>query len=73
MIQYLLELTKYDLKHIADLSDSPLKSIRSIYFDDYLPTNFLSELQLVKLYQIILEIQFKNRRGLFIEDQMKLI
>ncbi|OGV30002.1 MAG: hypothetical protein A3E88_07505 [Legionellales bacterium RIFCSPHIGHO2_12_FULL_35_11] len=56
MIQYLLESTNYNLKNIADLSNSSIQNIRSIYFDDLMPSNFFSELQLVRLYHIILEV-----------------
>lgn len=61
IIQYLLESTNYTLKNIADLSSSSLKSIRSIYCDSSIPSNFASELQLVKLYQMILEINTNEK------------
>jgi len=61
MIQYLLESTNYTLKNIADLSNSSLKSIHSIYCDGLLPSNFASELQLVKLYHMILEININEK------------
>jgi hypothetical protein len=57
IIQYLLESTRYTLKNIADLSDTSIKNIRSIYCDDQMPSNFSSELHLVKLYQLILELE----------------
>lgn len=60
IIQYLLETTNYTLKNIADLSNSSLKSIRLIYCDNLLPSNFESELQLVKLYHMILEININE-------------
>lgn len=71
MIQYLLESTNYTLKSIADLSDSSVKNIKSIYYDDFIPQNFTSELQLVKLYLMILEINFnKNDQfGLLIQSR----
>jgi len=56
IIQYLLETTNYTLKNIADLSNSSLKNIRTIYSDNLFPGNFFSEVQLVRLYQMILEI-----------------
>ena len=56
MIQYILNTTHYTLKHIAQLSQSSLDSIRMIYCHNYLPQNFSSEAGLIKLYQLILEI-----------------
>lgn len=56
MIQYILDTTHYTLKHIAQLSHSSLDNIRMIYRYDSVPNNFKSELELMKLYQIILEI-----------------
>jgi hypothetical protein len=56
MIQYLLESTNYTLKMIADLSDSSLQSIHSIYYENQIAPNFTSELQLVRVFQIILEL-----------------
>ena len=56
MIQYLLESTPYTLKTIADLSHSSIKSIRSIYYYDQIPRNFSTELGLVKLYHMVLEL-----------------
>ena len=66
MIQYLLESTHYNLKSIADLSNSSIKNIRTIYCDERIPANFSSELQLVKLYHAILEFNvhgLHNPRG----------
>ncbi|MCX7091182.1 MAG: hypothetical protein NTU48_07015 [Legionellales bacterium] len=60
MIQYLLESTHYTLKSIADLSDSSIKNIRTIYCEELLPLNFSSELQLVKLYHVILELNLNG-------------
>lgn len=61
MIQYILDSTNYTLKHIAQLSFSSLDSIRSIYCHDLLPVSFKSEVQLLKLYQIVLEINVDQR------------
>ncbi len=60
MIQYFLESTNYNLKNIADLSQSTIKNIQSIYCDDLMPAHFISELQLIKLFQIILEINISE-------------
>lgn len=61
MIQYILDSTNYTLKNIADLSNSEVSNIRAIYCSDHFPTNFRSEVQLLKLYQIVLEINMSQR------------
>lgn len=61
IIRYLLESTNYTLKNIADLSSSTIKNIRSIYCDDLVPPNFSSEISLVRLYQLILEINTQEK------------
>lgn len=60
MIQYLLESTDYSLKRIANLTNSSLKSIKLIHSYHQLPPDFNTELQLAKLFQIILELQLKH-------------
>jgi hypothetical protein len=62
IIQYLLDSTNYTLKNIADLSNSPLNTIRAIYYEDFMPLNFSSENQLVRLYQLILEIHTQEKQ-----------
>ncbi|MCX7118210.1 MAG: hypothetical protein NTW94_10000 [Legionellales bacterium] len=57
MIHYLLDSTRYTFKDIADLSDTSINNIRSIYYDDQLPAGFSSELQLVKLYHMVIELE----------------
>lgn len=64
MIQYLLESTQYTLKNIADLSNSSMKNIRSIHCDGLIPSVFASELQLVKLYQMVLETNLNKNNWL---------
>lgn len=65
MIQYILDSTHYTLKHIAQLSHTSLENIRMIYCDHSVPNNFKSEVELMKLYQIILEINMhKEGRSL---------
>lgn len=61
IIQYLLNETGYTLKHIADLSSSHVNSLRSIYCDGVLPETFMSEHQLVSLYQFVLDIRINAR------------
>ena len=62
MIQYLLESTNYNLKNIADLTNSSIKIIQSIHCAAVIPDDFSSELQLVKLYHIILESNKNTNR-----------
>lgn len=64
MIQYLLESTHYTLKNIADMSHSSMKNIRSIHCDGLIPPVFASELQLVKLYQMVLEVNINKNSWL---------
>ncbi|HAT1811088.1 TPA: hypothetical protein I8Y95_000564 [Legionella pneumophila] len=65
IIQYLLDSTGYDIKNIAALSNASIKSIRTIYEGIGMPANFASsEKQLVQLYQMILELNTKQRSGL---------
>jgi hypothetical protein len=61
IIRYLLESTNYTLKNIADLSSTSIINIRSIYCDDLVPPNFSSEVPLVRLYQMILEINIQEK------------
>jgi hypothetical protein len=61
MIQYILDSTSYTLKHIAQLSHSSLDNIRAIYCHDLLPNSFKLEVQLLQLYQIVLEINTNQK------------
>lgn len=61
IIQYLLDSTNYDLKNIADLTNSSIKSIRSIYCEDLMSLNLTSEVHLVKLFQMILEVNAQEK------------
>jgi hypothetical protein len=60
MIDHLLSSTHFTLKDIANHTGSPISSIRSIYLDQKLPIYFPSEIALIKLYQIVLEIQMNK-------------
>ena len=57
IIQYLLTSTNYDLRDIADLSNAPIKNIRSIYYGKKMLLNPISEIRLVKTYHFILELR----------------
>ena len=73
MIQYLLESTPYTLQTIADLSTSSMKNIRSIYRDGLMPSFFTSELQLVELYQMVLEVDLGKNNWLGWQPQSELV
>ncbi|KTD02119.1 hypothetical protein Lgee_0744 [Legionella geestiana] len=60
IIQYLRENANYSLKSIALLSNSPLKHIRTIFNHNTVPNDFSSEIELVRLFQIILEIKSED-------------
>lgn len=62
MIQYILESTHYNLKNIADLINSPIRHICSIHCATMMPEDFQSELQLIRLFQIILESNSNRSR-----------
>lgn len=72
MIKYILSSTRYTLKTIALMSNSSLHQIRSIYCDSHYPNNFHSEVDLVQLYQIILETNLNGtKKSLCVEYQWK--
>jgi len=74
IIQYLLDSTNYNLNNIAELSNSTMEHIRSIHCQNTVPADFLSESQLVKLYQIILDIHPKrNRRSKYIVEINRIV
>ena len=56
IIKYLLESTSYNLQTIAELTDSTINTIQSIYSGEQVPPNF-SEHLLVRLYLFILDLQ----------------
>lgn len=62
MIDYLLSSSHFTLKDIANHTGSNLSSIRSIYLDETIPSHFSSEIALIRLYQIILEIQMNKNK-----------
>lgn len=62
IIDYLLASTHFTLKDIANHTGSSISNIRSIYLDKTLPPHFSSEKSLIRLYQIILEIQTNKNK-----------
>ena len=63
IIDYLLASTHFTLKDIANHTGSPISSIRSIYLDQKLPQYFPFEMALIRLYQIVLEIQMNQSKS----------
>ncbi|AUH72856.1 MULTISPECIES: hypothetical protein [Legionella] len=63
IIQYLLDSTNYTLKSIALMSNASIKQIKLIYSHGQIPANLEEfELHLVKLYQIILELNLDKSK-----------
>ena len=55
MIQYFMDSTDYSLKRIAFLANSSVGNIQSLYRYGEMPSNFNEELDLVRLYMMILD------------------
>lgn len=62
IIQYLLDSTNYTIKNIAEVTNSSVKNIRTIYCEDQIPAHF-SEINLVKLYHMMLELNLHEFHG----------
>ncbi|MDQ5884486.1 MAG: hypothetical protein QG556_826 [Pseudomonadota bacterium] len=60
MIEYVLETTDYNLKRIAHLSNSSIGNIKMIYSYGEIPEDFKEEMDLVRLYMMILDMQRKR-------------
>lgn len=73
IIQYLLSNTGYSLKRIASFSCCSLKTIRSIYTYSELPSDTSSEINLVRLFQIILELEKQNEKPVFAKHKSNFI
>lgn len=56
IVKYLVESTNYNLQTVAELTDSSINTIQSIYLGEQLPSHFPEHL-LIRLYLFILEIQ----------------
>ncbi len=65
MIQYFLDSTDYSLKRIAHLSNSSIQNIQAIYRYNEMPEDFKEELDLVRLYLMILDLEKRrlDKRG----------
>lgn len=62
IIHYLLESTNYTIKNIADLCNASITHIRSIYSEGHFVLSAASELKLINLYHIILELNLKKNK-----------
>ena len=60
IILYLLESTHYNLKNIAEFTDSPITHIQALYRGEKLSLHCSSEHKLMQMYQIVLGIQNKR-------------
>lgn len=60
IIRYIIESTNYSLSSIADLADCSIEDVCSIYNHDLIPPNFLSDNQLIKLFQLVLALHPKK-------------
>lgn len=60
IIQYLLDSTKYSLQRIANLSNSPISHLQMIYCHDRLPQNSNVELNLLKLFILLIDMENKG-------------
>jgi len=64
IIKYLLSSTDYSLKRIAALSNISIKNIQLIYRYNQIPKDLKSEIHLLRLYQIVIELEMKRQRSI---------
>lgn len=60
IIQYLLDSTKYSLHRIANLSNTPVAYLQMIYQHDRIPVETKVELNLLKLFMIVIDMELKG-------------
>lgn len=60
MIQYLLNSTEYSLQRIANLTNSPIVHLQLIYNHNRLPRESKVELNLTKLFMIVIDMELKG-------------
>jgi hypothetical protein len=63
MIEYVLHSTDYSLKRIAFLANSSIGNIQAIYRYGEMPGDFNEELDLVRLYMMILDSQRQRQQN----------
>jgi hypothetical protein len=61
IIQYLLDSTSYPLQRIANLSNSSIQHLQSIYCQNQLPQNSNAELNLLKLFSTVIDMEQKGQ------------
>ena len=61
IIQYLLDTTTYTLQQIANLSNSTIQHLHSIYFHTRLPSNSDVDLNLLKLFIILVDMEKRGQ------------
>ncbi|HAT1770873.1 TPA: hypothetical protein JBL19_04210 [Legionella pneumophila] len=62
IIQYLLDATNYSLQRIANLSNSPIAYLQLIYHHNLLPQNRSTELNLLKLFVVYIDMEIKREQ-----------
>jgi hypothetical protein len=60
IIQYLLNSTNYSLQRIANLSNSSVAHLQLIYQYNQLPKESKVELNLLKLFSIVIDMELKS-------------
>lgn len=60
IIQYLLDSTNYSLTRIANLSNSSIEHLQQLYQDHRLPKEKNVEINLLKLFITIIDMELKG-------------
>ncbi|HAT4425268.1 hypothetical protein [Legionella pneumophila] len=69
MIQHILNTTDFSIKSIAILARTSIDEIQSIYYDNHIQFGYNKEINLIRLFELILEMQHqKNRDPRFIQE-----
>ncbi|MFO2970994.1 hypothetical protein SCO12_05935 [Legionella pneumophila serogroup 10] len=69
MIQHILNTTDLSIKSIAILVRTSIDEIQSIYYDNHIQFGYNKEINLIRLFELILEMQHqKNRVPNFIQE-----
>ncbi|MBA2648049.1 MAG: hypothetical protein H0U75_00360 [Legionella sp.] len=63
IIQYLLNTTSYTLQQIANLSNSSLKHLHSLYFNERIPSDSNVDLNILKLFCILVDMEKRGEWG----------
>ncbi|CZG59434.1 hypothetical protein [Legionella pneumophila] len=69
MIQHILNTTDFSIKAIAILARTSIDEIQSIYSDKQIQFGFSKEINLIRLFELIVEMQHqKNRAPSFVQE-----